>query len=188
MTVCNESNIIEYSILCLGDDPPADCYPNVWSPVVVALNISFQTLNILFGVSGNLLTLLAIPYAYRRRRFGFRSSSDDPMNLYILNLAFCDLLFCLFVIPLFALNFIFKGWPLGNTLCIGSAVVRWAAIGINNWLLSLIAFSRLVTIKSPSIGRKIFKGQAAKIPLMIVWLFNIIITLEDLISVRLYNH
>ena len=80
MTVCNESSIIEYSVLCLGDDPPEDCYPDVWSPVVMALNISFQTVNILFGISGNLLTLLAIPYACRRRRFGFRSRVQ-PINL-----------------------------------------------------------------------------------------------------------
>ena len=118
---------------------------------------------------------------------GSRNSSDDPTNLYILNLAFCDLLFCIFVIPLYTLNFIFKGWPLGNTICVASAVMKWAGLGINNWLLSLIAFSRLVIIKSPSIGMKIFKGQAAKIPLMSVWLFVIISALEDLLSVR-YNN
>ena len=117
----------------------------------------------------------------------FRSSSDEPTNLYILNLAFCDLLWCLFVIPLYALHFIFKGWPLGNAMCIASAVTRWAGLGITNWLLTLISFSRLVIIKSPSLGGKIFKGQAAKIPLMGVWLFCIISALEDLLSVR-YNH
>ena len=31
MTVCNVSSIIEYSTLCLGEDPPEDCYPSVKS-------------------------------------------------------------------------------------------------------------------------------------------------------------
>ena len=35
----------------------------------------FHTLNIFFGISGNLLTLLSIPYARKRRRFGFQASS-----------------------------------------------------------------------------------------------------------------
>ena len=186
MAVCNESSIIEYSSLCLGDDPPEDCYPNDKSPVVMALNISFQTANILLGVSGNLLTLLAIPYACRRRRFGFKSSSDDPTNLYILHLAFCDLLFCLIVVPLFALHFVFRGWPLGNTICLASVVMRWAATVINNWLLSLIAFSRVVMIKSPSIGRMIFKGRAAKIPLISVWIIGITDVSGNVFGVR-YN-
>ena len=186
MTVCNESSIIEYSSLCLGNDPPEDCYPKVKSTVVMALNVSFQTANILFGVGGNLLTLLAIPYARRRRCFGFKSSSDDSTNLYILHLAFCNLLFCLIVIPLFTLHFVFRGWPLGNTICLASVVMRWGAIIINNLLLSLIAFSRLVIIKSPSIGKMIFKGQAAKITLMSVWILGLIIVLGNVLGVR-YN-
>ena len=185
MTFCNESSILEYSRLCVGDNPPDDCYPNVKSPVVMALNISFQTANILLGVSGNLLTLLAIPYARRRRRFGFKNSSDDPTNLYILHLAFCNLLFCLVVVPLFALHFVFRGWPLGNTICLASVVIRWATIMINNLLLSLIALSRLVMIKSPSIGQMIFNGKAAKIPLMCVWILCIIVVLGNVLGVRL---
>ena len=183
MTVCNESSIIEYSSLCLGDEPPEDCYPNVKSTVVMALNVSFQTANILFGVSGNLLTLLAIPYARRRHRFGFKSSSDDPTNLYILHLAFCNLLFCLIVVPLFTLHFVFRGWPLGNTICLASVVMRWGSSIINNLLLSLIAFSRLVMIKSPFIGKMFFKGKAAKIPLMSVWILGIIVVLGNVLGV-----
>ena len=26
---CNSSSLIEYSDLCLRDDPPSDCYPDV---------------------------------------------------------------------------------------------------------------------------------------------------------------
>ena len=28
-TECNSSSLIEYSDLCLRDDPPSDCYPSV---------------------------------------------------------------------------------------------------------------------------------------------------------------
>ena len=44
MTVCNASSIIEYSDLCVGDDPPPDCYPSVKDKpglVTVAMVIYF---------------------------------------------------------------------------------------------------------------------------------------------------
>ena len=74
--VCNASSVIEYSKLCLGDDPPEDCYPKVKSSTIVALNIMSQTVIILIGVGGNLLTLLSVPYARNRRLFGFKGGNS----------------------------------------------------------------------------------------------------------------
>ena len=51
MPVCNESNILEYSDLCLSDDPPQDCYPSLDSTNnVIALSLAFQALNIFLGL------------------------------------------------------------------------------------------------------------------------------------------
>lgn len=75
-TVCNASNVIEYSDLCVGDDPPEDCYPSVKDKAgLVSVALVFHALNIVLGIGGNLLTLLAIPYARHRRRFGFQGSN-----------------------------------------------------------------------------------------------------------------
>ena len=38
------------STLCLGDDPPEDCYPSGKSQGIVSLNIMSQTVNILLGM------------------------------------------------------------------------------------------------------------------------------------------
>lgn len=40
--------------------------------------------------------------------------ANDSTNLYILNLAFCDFLFCLVVAPLFMVHYVYEGWPLGQ--------------------------------------------------------------------------
>ena len=183
MAVCNVSSVKEYSSLCLGDDPPEDCYPNLKGPVLMALNISFQTANILIGVGGNLLTLLSIPYARRRRLFGFRTSSQDSTSLYILHLAFCDFLFCLVVVPLYALHYVFRGWPLGETICVASVAIRWAVIIVNNLLLSLIAFSRFILLKRPTIGKMIFSGKAAKILLSGMWVAGTTVVMANVFGV-----
>ena len=172
MTVCNVSNIIAYSTLCLGEDPPEDCYPSVKSQAIISLNIISQTINIILGVSGNLLTLLSVPYARNRRQFGFKRS-DDSTILYVLNLAFSDLLFCLVAIPTYTTHYIFKGWPFGNIMCIASVQMRWAVTFINHLSLALIAFSRFILLKYPTFGKKIFSGQAAKVPLLSVWVIVI---------------
>ena len=49
----------------------------------------------------------------------FTQRANDSTNLYILNLAFCDFLFCLVVAPLFMLHFVYKGWPLGKAAKMG---------------------------------------------------------------------
>ena len=172
MTVCNVSSIIEYSTLCLGEDPPEDCYPSVKSQALISLNIISQTINIILGVSGNLLTLLAVPYARKRRQFGFKRSNDSTIP-YVLNLAFSDLLFCLLAIPTYTTHYIFKGWPYGNIMCIASVQMRWAVTFIKHLSLALIAFSRFILLKYPTIGKRIFSGRAARVPLMSVWVIAI---------------
>jgi hypothetical protein len=126
--MCNRSNIEEYSELCLGDNPPADCYPN-YNTTADSMFIVFLVLNMFIGLAGNLLTLLAIPYAKYRKRFGFSGNKSDTTSLYILNLAFCDFLFCAAATPFSVMNIFYRGWPYGQTLCIFSAWFRWTMTG-----------------------------------------------------------
>ena len=172
MTTCNMSSIMEYSTLCLGEDPPEDCYPGVKSQGIISLNIISQTINIILGISGNLLTLLSVPFARNHRMFGFKRSDDSTIP-YVLNLAFSDLLFCLVVIPTYTTHYIFKGWPFGNVMCIASVQLRWSVTFINHLSLALIAFSRFSLLKYPMLGKKIFSGRAAKVPLLSIWVIAI---------------
>ena len=185
MTTCNVSSIIEYSSLCLGADPPEDCYPRVKSQGIISLNIISQTINIILGVSGNLLTLLSVPFARNRRQFGFKRSDDSTIP-YVLNLALTDLLFCLVAIPTYTTHYIFKGWPFGSIMCIATVQMRWSIIFLNHLSLALIAFSRFMLLKYPRIGKKIFSGQAAKVPLLSVWIIAILGVAMNLSGVSIY--
>ena len=183
MSVCNVSSIIAYSTLCLGEDPPEDCYPSVKSQGVISLNIISQTINIILGVTGNILTLLSVPFARNRRQFGFKRSDDSTIT-YVLNLAFTDLLFCLVAIPTYTMHYIFKGWPFGSIMCIATVQMRWSIIFLNHLSLALIAFSRFMLLKYPMIGKKIFSGQAAKVPLLSVWVIALSGVAMNLSGVR----
>jgi hypothetical protein len=187
---CNASTIIEYNTLCFSNDPPEDCYPdkNPLSNIICAV---FLTLNIFIGLAGNLLTLLSIPYAKYRKKFGF--SHSETTSLYIRNLALWDFLFCALAAPSHVLHVVHQGWPFGQTMCHWTAIFRWALTGADWQALALIATSRCVLLKWPKKGKIIFGGSSAPVTIVISWLINLCSVLLmgievciSLIHLRLY--
>jgi hypothetical protein len=167
---CNASTIIEYNTLCIANDPPDDCYPDT-NPLINMISAVFLTLNIIIGLTGNLLTLLSIPYAKNRKRFGF--SGSETTSLYIRNLALCDFLFCALAMPPQLLHVIYRGWPLGETMCTWTAIIRWG-LTLADWnALTLIAISRCVLLKWPKKGKVLFGGNSALVAIVISWLVTL---------------
>jgi len=80
------------------------------------------------GAIGNLLTLLAIPWAEK--------------NLPILNLAMADFIYCVINFPLYSFTFFNKGWPWRDWTCQGFAAFHnWNAFA--SWMsIGVIALSR----------------------------------------------
>jgi hypothetical protein len=167
LITCNESNIIDYSAVCLGKDPPDDCYPDK-NDLHNSIWVAFLMLNIFIGLTGNLLTLLSIPYAMYHKKFGFGVKCETAV--YILNLALCDFLFCALAIPFSILNVIFRGWPFGETSCAVTVWIRYALTAADWQALSLIALSRCVLLKWPEIGTVIFSGKSALVVIGFSWL------------------
>ena len=67
---CNSTTLLELSSLCLEPNPPSVCYPARGvdhDAIRIGLSVA-NVVIIMFGVLGNSLTLLAIPYARRHQR------------------------------------------------------------------------------------------------------------------------
>ena len=71
-------------------------------------------MNAILGFSGNLLTILAIPYAAKKQKFNLHR--NWPLTIFILNLAIADFLYSSINLPLYALQYIYKGWFWGEYL------------------------------------------------------------------------
>jgi hypothetical protein len=164
---CNTSTVVKYSTLCLGNNPPDDCYPEK-NPIDNTIWSAFLILNIFVGLTGNLLTLVAVPYAKYRKKFGF--SRSESTSLYILNLALCDFLFCAVAAPSSVLSVIYRGWPFGETMCAVAVMVRYGITAADWQALSLIALSQCVLLKWPGKGKAIFGGYSAMVVISISWL------------------
>ena len=139
--------------------------------------------NAFVGFSGNLLTLLAIPYAQRKGILGFQQSTCDSTTLFILNLAFSDLLYCIFNLPMYAVQFLMGWWPLGETACVVSASIRYIN-AFADWLsLGFIALSRCVSLIKPSLGEKIFAGKSGLSIIAGIWIYALALILPSVTQV-----
>ena len=107
--------------------------------------ISFGLMVIIFGILGNALTLVSVSYAKSRNKHGFDDTKWISSTVFILNLAFVDLMYCLLTssMLIYAL-FLYQKYDVGDT----SVICKFYVIGIQNlatidgWSIALIAFSQ----------------------------------------------
>ena len=59
---CETANVLNLSMICLKKDHPDDCFPEEPPGILYGICVIHVTIVVL-GIVGNLLTLLAIPYA-----------------------------------------------------------------------------------------------------------------------------
>ena len=111
-----------------------------------------------FGALGNLLTLLAIPWAQSNRILGFNRSPLKYTTIFIVNLAFADFLYCITSLPMYSytvslatvtvkqfeemLQYIQRGWPANHWSCFGFAAFRYVNAFAAWMALGFVAFSR----------------------------------------------
>ena len=97
----------------------------------------------LIGGGGNMLTLVAIPYCYVKHRKTF-AALWNMTTILILHLSLCDLMYCLFGLPLF-FELYYKGFfDHSAQMC-----VIWAA------LRNLIVYADFITMAAISLNRSI---------------------------------
>ena len=121
------------------------CYPDYLKEIgpyfgIWCLFISF------LGMFGNLLTMLAIPFAANRKKYvmlylmfetyqmkyfvnqnqimqeynfhcRFGLHKQTRSSIFVLNLAFADFVYCTFCLPISSTSYFTKAWVLGPVLC-----------------------------------------------------------------------
>ena len=135
--VCNNTNHRHIlSDICINgtewglDLAALDCVPsakrydtnNGLGSVIYGLRIAVGIWCILVsvaGIFGNLLTLLALPYAKKKRLHRLHENWNTS-TVFILNLATADLIFCIICLPTYWIPYLTHGWEYGNMPCYGN--------------------------------------------------------------------
>ena len=106
----------------------------------------------IIGVIGNLLTLVAIPYAKWKHRHAFHLTFYKT-DIWILHLALCDLIWCIFCLPygflIPSFQWEYPQYSGSDTYCRNSIVIGYLTMTTDWLLLALIAVTRAFQIKRP---------------------------------------
>ena len=134
-------------------------------------------INCIIGIFGNLLTLIAIPYAAKRRRHELHKHWDAS-TIFILNLSLFDLGFCLFGMPHDILMHLGIGWPFGSTAC---TVYNFfgAMFAYGEWYsLGLIAITRALYVMKTQKWQKFCEQKRGGYTIILgLWILNTAILL-----------
>ena len=122
--------------------------------------ISISVILAIIGVIGNGLVIIVI-----LRRFKF----DSPTYLLVCHLAFCDLLTCIFVTPLYVTANKTKSF----SVCQAAIFVFCLPTLNSSWTLMLIACERYVYIKYPLRHGLIFTIKRILLTVSSLWVFSV---------------
>ena len=146
--VCVNGSFAHLSI----DEWNQRCFPtNKENHTLSRITGFWSLINFLLGVTTNLLTLLAIPYAKYKRRYDFHLTFWRN-DVWILHLALCELMYCLAFHPHFFVPSLGFRYPqgIGTWFCTISFVLTILTY-TNDWLLvATVAVTRVIAVKWPS--------------------------------------
>ena len=162
------------------------CFPTIQEDVVIRRFTGFWSLfNFIAGIIGNLLTLVAIPYATRKRRYNFQNTFWKT-DIWILHLAFCDLVFCIFCAPHYFIPYLGFRYPQGpgsDYMCTFSFIITILTF-TNDWLLvAIVSLTRVFIVKTPE-KWEIFCNNKLYVFLAMIstWIFQVLVMLPIFIQ------
>ena len=120
---------------------PKPDYP--FSAVLATIAGVLCILVAVIGAAGNLLTLLAIPWAQTNKILGFHRTPLKYTNIFNVNLAFADFLYCVTSLPMYSLTYLHRGWPNGDDWSCKAFAAFRNMTAFSAWMaLGFVAFSR----------------------------------------------
>ena len=135
------------------------------------------------GFWGNLLTLLAIPYAYRYKLYGLHRHFYTT-TVFILNLSVTDTIYCGLFLTTNAVIYLGSDWPFSPFSC-----TVWATLShvtaFADWMsLAMITLSRCMALVHPVKWNRICCRKANLVVMFLAsWAWALILVLPILWSV-----
>ena len=109
-------------------------------------------------------------------------------TVFVLNLAFADLLYCAIHLPVYALNYFHHTWDWGFLLCYISASFRYIT-SYAEWMgIALVAISRYVLVTRNKYLNNIHVTKYQILLILSNWIYATILLLPTFFQVRLQRH
>ncbi|XP_070545331.1 QRFP-like peptide receptor [Ptychodera flava] len=141
---------------------PKGYFPVFGTDFVVTIVISYVLVFVL-TMFGNIVVVIVM-LKFRRMR--------TVTNIYLVSLAFSDLMIALFCMPFDTLYSVTTNWPFGEAMCKISRFVQTFSVSTSVLTLTAIAADRYIAILYPLKARLIHTNQRAIIILLIIWVLS----------------
>ena len=104
-------------------------------------------------------------------------------TLFVLNLSFFEMLYCIFNLPIYAATYLTRGWPFGHNACVlSSAFIKMNAY--SDWIsLGLIALSRCLSLTKPHLWRKFCCYRNMACIFIWIWIYAFLMILPAIVVV-----
>ncbi|KAL9694820.1 hypothetical protein quinque_014105 [Culex quinquefasciatus] len=117
-----------------------------------------------FGIIGNLLTVIALLKYHKLRK--------HPTTAFVLSLSISDLFFCAVNMPLTAIRFHHQQWTLGEGLCKVFPVFFYGNVAVSVLSMVGLTLNRFTLILHPSRYPKIYTPISLALQLFGIWAFS----------------
>ena len=116
-------------------------------------------------------------------RYGFQIGWRTN-TVFILNLAFNELLYCTLNLPSYASTYLKRGWPFGYNLC-GMSLAFIQVNAYADWIsLGLIALSRCMCLIKQTAWSRFCNNRNILFVFFSVWIYALLLALPAILSVR----
>ena len=151
-----EENILILSDLCMAGkiSSGAECVQNLDSTTKAIRYVtgSWYIIVAVLGILGNLATLFSIPFATRRKQYGFDKNVET--TIFILNLSCIDLCYCLLYALPQSTSYIFNYWLFNVRFCKACYTLGNILYGADMLAVAFIAISRCLELTKNGLWMK----------------------------------
>lgn len=129
---------------------------------------------IIVGIFGNTLTIVSL--------LSDRKLRHTTTTVFVLSLAFTDLIFCSFNLPLTAVRFAYQKWILGPTLCGLFPFFFYLNVAASLFNMMAITINRYVLIAHHSIYNRLYRSWMIAIMIGFAWGFPLSLLIPTLMG------
>ena len=126
-------------------------------------------------VTLNIIHLILIP------RFGLHLQWTS--TVFVLNLAFADLLYCMINLPVYAIHYFHHTWDWGFLSCYISASFRYLVSYVEWISVAWIAFTRCILVTQNEYFKNVLKSRNRKILILLTWIYGLILLMPTFLEV-----
>uniref|UniRef100_A0A1A7YLY9 Formyl peptide receptor 3 n=1 Tax=Iconisemion striatum TaxID=60296 RepID=A0A1A7YLY9_9TELE len=141
------------------------------------ISIVLYTMTVVFGLVGNSLVIWVAGFKLKRK----------VTNVWLVNLAIADLIFCITRVFSLIKKLFFDHWPFGIFVCKFNGFFKYANMFCSVFLLAIISLDRMLCVWTPVLTKRHRTLCAARVVAVLVWITSILFSSPFFVYRQVYE-